>query len=609
MLHPKLLKSGSFRLKLMLVSVACMLIPTCITLVVSNLVTERAMREQAVTGARNTLQLVDGYVSKLMDLMLYALNYIQVDAEINVVLREQASEPVRPDAELEYKRFYDEYYTVIKKLDNLSMAGGEQFFITILLPNGKTYTNYPLDEYDPVRWREEPWFSHLRNLSGFETYWVGTEPTVFRTHKTHHPYQLSVARPLRNSRAEIYAYVIVTMLEDDISSIFQQLGGGQEIALVDGGGRILSHTDPGKIGTGLEFGLPNSHGIVRYNGNDVLVVRQKMQYADWSLLLMSPYRESIARLNNYSKAVYLILFASFFTFMLVLVFLIDRFTRPLRRLGRLAETVQRGNLQVRSRIRGEDEIGYLGTSFDQMLDRINEMIREITEEQMKKRQAELAMLQAQINPHFLFNVLNSIRLSILRKGDRENAEVIESLSRLLRMTIGQDNEHISLREEIDLVSHYVRLMNMRRREKARLDLDIPEDALAERVPRFFLQPVIENALIHGLKHGGGTIRVGVRSEPERLVIAVQDDGAGMERDMLAKLKASLFSSGETGERKTENLHGFSGIGLSNVYERMCIMYGKSFSMDIDSERDRGTTVTFSIPRGEVRRGDVQSDAG
>lgn len=610
MFRLKALKSRSFRLKLIMASIACILIPTCITLVFSNLVTERAMKEQAVTNARNTLQLVDGYVSKLIDLMLYALNYIQVDAEINVVLREQASEPVRPDAEFQYKRYYDEYYTVIKKLDNLSMAGGEQFFITILLPNGKSYMNYPLDEYDPAGWQEEPWFDHLRNLKGFETYWAGTRSTVFRSHKAEHPYQLSIARPLRNSRAEIYAYVIVTMLEDNISSIFSQLADDQEIALIDGSGLVLSHTDSGKIGTRFSFDPPASNGIVSYQGDDYLVVRQKLQYSDWSLLLMSPYRESIASLPNYNKAVYLILFASFFTFMLVLVFLIGRFTKPLRRLVRLAETVQRGNLKVRSFIRGQDEIGYLGTSFDQMLDRINEMIREITEEQIKKRQAELAMLQAQINPHFLFNVLNSIRMNILRKGDQENAEVISSLSRLLRMTISQDNEIISLREEIDLASHYVRLMNMRRKEKARLDLDIPDEALDERVPRFFLQPVIENALIHGLKHDGGTIRVGVRRhEPERLVIAVQDGGAGMDRDKLEKLKASIFSSGETGERGTENLHGFSGIGLSNVFERMCIMYGKSFAMDIDSEKDRGTTVTFTIPRGEVRRGDVQSDAG
>lgn len=607
MVFPKTLRSGSFRLKLIVAVMACILIPTSITLLVSNVVTERAMKEQAVTNAKNTLQLVDGYVSKLLDFMLYALNYIQVDAEINVVLREQASGSAAD--KLAYKRFYDEYYTVIKKLDNLSMAGGEKFFITILLPNGKFYTNYPRDEYDPVLWFEEPLFDQLRNLRGFETFWAGSRTTVFRSHMTNHPYQLTVARPLRNSRGEIYAYAIVTMLEDEISSIFRQLADGREIVLIDGAGKILSHTDHGKIGTELPFAPPETTGIIRHDGDHYLVVRQKLQYADWSLVLLAPYRESLARLPNYNRAVYLILFASFFTFMLLLIFLIERFSRPLRHLGRVAEIVQRGNLQVRSHIRGNDEIGYLGTSFDQMLDRINEMIREITEEQIKKRQAELAMLQAQINPHFLFNVLNSIRLNILRKGDQENAEVIGSLSRLLRMTIGQDHEQISLREEIELVSHYVRLMNMRRKEKARLILDIPEEALTERVPRFFLQPVIENALIHGLKHGEGTIRVGVRPERNRLVISVEDDGAGMDDVFLQKLKAAIHSADGTGAKEIEPRRGFSGIGLSNVYERMCIIYGKSFSMEIASEINRGTTVTFIIPRMEVLEGHVQSHVG
>ena len=618
------LKSRSFRLKLMITSVACILIPTCITLGVSNVMTEKAMKEQAEGNARNTLQLVDGYVSNLLDFMLYVINYIQVDAEINVVLREQAAEPYEADTEFRYQRFVDEYYTVIKKLDNLSIAVGEQFFITILLPNGKSYTNYAKDELDPNRWRDEPWFEELRKLSGFDTYWVGTQPAMFRTLKKDHPHQLSIARPLRNNSTGIYAYVIVTALEDDISYIFQQTAGGQEIALIDAGGRVHSHTDPAKVGTVMGEAALTASGFTRLDGEDVLIVREALKYADWSLLLVSPYKEAIAGVHNVNKAVFLNLLVSFFTFMLLLILLIGTFTKPLKRLGRLAETVQRGNLQVRSHIRGQDEIGYLGSSFDQMLDRINEMIAEITAEQTKKRQAELAMLQAQINPHFLFNVLNSIRLNILRKGDRENAEVISSLSRLLRMTIEQDKENISLGDEMELVSHYVRLMNMRRKDKAELVLDIPAEALTIRVPRLFLQPVIENALIHGLKQRGGAIHVDVRLEPETMVIAVRDDGTGMDGETVARLRESIASAGErSAERpgdwpaersrdrsgEPENRQGFSGIGLTNVRERLRFIYGEHSAMQIDSEEGRGTTVTFRIPRLEVNAPHVQSDAG
>ena len=666
--------SLSFRLKLMIASVACILIPTCITLFASNAVTEKAMRQQALDNARSTLQLVDGYVSNLLDFMLYVVNYIQVDAEINVVLREQARErpagtaaggaaaepgPVpspAPASSQEYKRFVDEYYTVIKKLDNLSIAGGEQYFITILLPNGKSYTNYPLDEWDPNRWREEPWFGRLQALRGFDTYWVGTQPTVFRTLKKTHPYQLSVARPLRTASTEIYAYVIVTVLEDQISYIFQRLAGGQEIALIDDSGFVHSHTDPAKIGSVMRDLPSMASGFFRLDGEDYLIAREDLTYADWSLVLLSPYKEAIAGVNNMNRAVFVYLIASFLAFMILLIFLIGTFTKPLKRLGRLAETVQRGNLQVRSHIRGRDEIGYLGTSFDQMLDRINVMIAEITAEQTKKRKAELAMLQAQVNPHFLFNVLNSIRMNILRKGDRENAEVIGSLSRLLRMTIEQERELILLGEEIELAAHYVRLMNMRRRDNAELVLDIPEEALSQPVPRLILQPLIENALIHGLKQGGGVIRVSVRMAPDRMVIEVRDDGAGMEPEKLERLRAGIASSSGTSaasglsgasgfsvasgfpdvsgfpgvsgfsghsgfsgavgfsgprerDRDAEKRRGFSGIGLTNVHERLRFIYGGGAEMRIDAEKHRGTTVTLVIPREEVSAVHVQSHAG
>ncbi|TMZ39389.1 HAMP domain-containing protein, partial [Klebsiella pneumoniae] len=164
-----------------------------------------------------------------------------------------------------------------------------------------------------------------------------------------------------------------------------------------------------------------------------------------------------------------------------------------------------GDLTVRSRIKGKDEIGRLAESFDLMLDRINAMIRDITETQERKRKAELAMLQAQINPHFLFNALNSIRMKVMRKGDIESSEMISSLSKLLRMTIDQGRETIPFRKEIDIAKDYIHLMNMRRSTEVQLDIHVSTDAYLEEIPRFILQPIIENSIIHGFSQDGGTI--------------------------------------------------------------------------------------------------------
>jgi two-component system sensor histidine kinase YesM len=265
----------------------------------------------------------------------------------------------------------------------------------------------------------------------------------------------------------------------------------------------------------------------------------------------------------------------------------------------VAETVQRGNLEVSSNIRGTGEIGYLGESFDPMLDRVKKMIAETTLIETRKRKAELVMLQAQINPHFLFNVLNSIRMTVMRKGDPDSAEMISSLSKLLRMTISQDKGTIPLHEEIDTVIDYVKLMNMRQKEEVQLQLDVSRDTLLTAVPRFFLQPVIENALIHGLSQRAGTIHISAEDAGNFIIIAVRDDGQGMDEATLEMLRRKLIDAAAREERNKPDGGKFSSIGLSNVYERMTMTYGESFTMDVSSDSESGTLVTMHIPKTEV----------
>nr|WP_243735007.1 histidine kinase [Paenibacillus turpanensis] len=276
------------------------------------------------------------------------------------------------------------------------------------------------------------------------------------------------------------------------------------------------------------------------------------------------------------------------------------FTRPLVRLGKLAHTVQRGNLEVRSHIKGNDEIGRLGASFDQMLDRIKQMIREITLEQSRKRKAELAMLQAQINPHFLFNVLNSIRVTVLRKGDQDSAAMLASLSRLLRMTIGREEESITLHEEVSIAIDYVALMNMRQKEKVQLHVDIAADVMLAKVPRFFLQPLIENAIIHGLQKVAGCISVSAcQAESQLLEVKVCDDGVGMPEAALRKLRRKLAERDTVIDGGGEQGARFSGIGLRNVNERLRIRFGDAVQIGVTSAEGEGTCITVRIPLSEV----------
>jgi two-component system, sensor histidine kinase YesM len=594
------ISSVSFRGKLIATAVACILIPICITLIVSSVLTKETVKRQAVSNAQETLQIMDGSVSNLLRYMLLITNYIQLDTEVTTILKEQAAGKIYEGENAEYQRFADRQ-SVIKKIDTISFVG-DKSYVTILQPGGNYYTNYAPAEFNPTELFQEPWFDQLQHISGMDSLWVGTEPTRFRLEQqAANPYQLTVARTLRNSSGTIYAYVIVTITENQINAMFEGLASEQEIMLLDGHNRILSHKDSTRIGQTLPFMDSNPknspHDIIRIDGEDYLLVQQPLWAADWKLVLLTPYKEAVQQFSGIFNSLFILQLAAFIAFLILLVYMLQAFTRPLSRLANLASRVQRGNLEVRSYIQGKDEIGRLGQSFDQMLDYIKDMIREITLEQTRKRQAELAMLQAQINPHFLFNVLNSIRMNVMRRGDLENADMISSLSKLLRMTVDRDRETITLYEEVEIVMDYVRLMNMRQKEKAKLLVDISSEAMLEAVPRFVLQPIIENAMIHGLHQTGGTLSIEAKVSEQELQIIVEDDGCGMDDAALEKLKRTLEPRNEgVWIDSSEHRKGFSSIGLSNVCERMRIMFGESFHMEVKSKPNEGTRIIMYVPR-------------
>jgi two-component system sensor histidine kinase YesM len=598
----------SFRFKIMMASIICILIPACITLSMFNYLTQDAVKEQAIANSQESSLLVGNYVTNSFRYMLNIANSIQTDSEMNTIMKQKASGKVYTGPNAEYDQFTDEN-KIAKTIDTLTV-GGEKCYVTILLKNGSYFTSYsPSDDYNPIQMTKEPWFGQLNNLYGFESYWVESEPTVFHDEKVNNPYQISVVRTLRGDSTTIYGYVIVTIMENRINHNFERLADSQEFMILDASNVILSNHDASKIGTIFPYSNQATNQITSDiiqvgNGNEsYLMTQQSLSFTGWKLVSLTPYKTAIFKINAIFNKVFVFQLFFFFVFLLLLLYVLRTFTKPLVRLGRVAITVQRGNLEVRSHIRGQDEIGRLGYLFDQMLDRIKEMIAEISLTQTRKRRAELAMLQAQINPHFLFNVLNSIRMKVLHRGDKESAVMIGSLSKLLRMTISQEKSTISLHEEVEVVIDYMQLMNMRQKEKAQLEVEVSTDASLEKVPRFFLQPLIENALIHGLNQSAGMIILQAWKVETQLIVTIADNGIGMNAETLDRLRNKLLTHDEQ-QMESESRLGFSSMGISNVNERMRMTYGESFVMQIDSEQGKGTRISMFIPRLEVTQTDV-----
>jgi len=559
------------------------------------------MRDQALSNASESLNVVRTHTTKIINDMIGVANYMQFDSDSIAFLRNPSFA----------ERTFEQTVKIDSKLKALSNNYDPGMYVTILTTDRRFYTN--LDtfyRYDPLAFFDEPWFSDLNKLSPYETYSLGVHktyvaseiqnPRIIDPGIARNTNVITIARTLRSTASSSpYAYIIVSVDEKIFSSVMFNYVD-QNMMLIAPDGTILS----GKEQVGNQFpqldklNHPEQESIITIDGQSYLFVKQELPFQNWLLVSLIPYNDVLSSINRIYQTNFIWQIGFLFLFLIILIYFLRQFTKPVIRLGHVASSIEAGNLSVRSHIRGGDEIGRLGKSFDHMLDRVEEMIQQITYEQERKRKAELSMLQAQIHPHFLFNILNSIRMRILLRGDQENADLLSSLSKLLRMTIQQQEEMIILRDEADIAERYMQLMQSNLKEPFQYKFHIASDTIMERVPRFILQPIIENALTHGIEKSKGLITIKAWSgEQDRLIISIQDNGAGMSKEQLQKLKGRLQEVSME-QPIEDNINRLSGIGLANVFDRLRMIYGEHVIIDITSELGQGTLITINIPREE-----------
>lgn len=356
----------SIRHKLMTAAIACILIPAALTQLIYTSLTQEAVQRQAVSNAQDSLLLVDGSVTNLLNSMLNIANYIQLNPDMNSYFKLVATGKTEDDDA--YQKLTDKK-RIIQQLDSLTVS--EQSYVTVLLTDGTSFTNYSTNDYNPTDLLEEPWFQSLQNLKGLFSYWVGTSPTVFEFLSTENPYQISIARTLRRDDQRIYGYVVVTFMEKQVNQLFNRLTSEQEVMLLDGDNRILSSGDVTKIGqTFSDIGETTGTlhtSVVTVDHTKYLITEQPFPFNEWRLVSKQRYEEAIVDISSIFNRVFIVQFTSLAVFLLLLLALLRAFTKPIVLLGKTVSVVQRGNLSVRSGIRGNDKVGRLGFLFDQML--------------------------------------------------------------------------------------------------------------------------------------------------------------------------------------------------------------------------------------------------
>ena len=303
-------------------------------------------------------------------------------------------------------------------------------------------------------------------------------------------------------------------------------------------------------------------------------------------------QESHAEYQSFFVSMIEISVIAFVAVLLLIVFISHyiplSISRPITELVEVTQQVSQGNLQVRSHVNTGVEAKQLSESLNTMIDKINELLEQVKKEQIRIRKAEFELLQAQINPHFLYNTLDTIIWLAESDEQKQVVHMVESLSDFFRTSLNQGKDIISIKEEIQHVRSYLEIQQMRYQDILEYEIDVPEEFYQNTIPKITVQPLVENALYHGIKNKRGKGKITVRGyrEDSFFILEVRDNGIGMQTERLEQVRNALVHK-QFVESKV--------YGLYNVNERIRLNCGEEYGLRISSTYQEGTTVKIFLP--------------
>ena len=366
--------------------------------------------------------------------------------------------------------------------------------------------------------------------------------------------------------------------------------GSYLIADTDGNKKIENDQDvSGNISEEeyFQWAEDNKKGgkVFRIDGKRYLVTASVIPTLDWLMIGLTPVNELTKAGKAMTQIIYVVgiiaaLISTFFSLRVS-----HSVTKPLIYLTDTMKKFGKGDLSVRVPVLYEDEIGILSEEFNKMSEQIRQLVDQVYREQRAKRKSELAALQAQINPHFLYNTLNSVSSLIKMNCPDEAFIMIQAIGTFYRTSLSDGKTLIPLEQEITNIENYIKIQKVRYGNKIEYEIDIENEILQEWIVKLTLQPLIENSIYHGIKEmrGKGIIRIKGWKEKNKVFIQVSDNGLGIPEEKLEELFSKDYR--EKG----------SAFGLFNIQQRLQIYFGKEYGLTVESKLSQGTKATVCIP--------------
>ncbi|MBY0119367.1 sensor histidine kinase [Paenibacillus xylanexedens] len=331
-------------------------------------------------------------------------------------------------------------------------------------------------------------------------------------------------------------------------------------------------------------------------GGTLLFMYQSSTFTGWRTVGVFPTRDSISEVRQIQFYVVSFVFVVCLFGLSASLWFSRSIAQPIFRLMSYMRRAETGNLRPGRWSDRADEIGMLGNSYNRMLAQIRELISLNELRERQKRDAEMRSLQEHIKPHFLYNTLDTIHWMARKEGAEDVSGMVGALSRLFRIGLSKGQDYIPLHSEIEHMTSYLQIQQTRYRDRLQYTLNIPEDLRDLFVLKLLLQPLVENAIYHGIKgrRGPGHIRVEARLEHNRLLLTVQDNGAGMSNERLAEMQQLLEAPLASLEASSPGMTGKS-YGMLNVQARLRLSFGDEYGIVLESQEGEGTSVTIIHP--------------
>lgn len=540
-----------------------------------------------------------------------SINYITDNIEKQLKLAGQLSDWIFMNSSLERVKlkkydlsevpYDDDIRRVVDILNDqiiISSIGNNISSLIICLDNGVDIrTGEDATMADKNEIQATDWFIDGINKNGL-IHWdsIILNPSQYNSSK----YILPIVRPIMSS---VYnkkiGWSFIGFKESLISDVYKKFTpeNVDQIYVINSKGICVSHQNPKMIGKNY-LDLPYIKEVLskgkgcfdtKIDGTNKMIVFNKFRMSDWIIVEELSYQDLNGQnMVLFNSTILVILISIIISFTLT-VYLSSNLTNPLKKIKRHMKNISKGNFIKDESIEGDDEIGELGKGINEMSINIKALLDFKLMEEEIKRKLELKLLQSQVNPHFLYNTLNSIKwMATVQKADGIG-NAVSALGRLLKNLAKGTSDKITLKEEVDLIDDYVFIQNIRYGGRIKFEKLHCEELMEYKIVKFTLQPIVENAIFHGIepKKDAGVITLELSEAGEDLLISLRDDGIGMTEDKIKK----LFSVSNI-----DKSIGLSSMGIKNVDDRLKLTYGSNYGLTVNSEEGCFTEVIINIPK-------------